>query len=336
MPVIDHSTARIAELGTRCQGRMDHIQDQGGRSRHLPTPPSSGPGAWEAGSSNKLSPGGQVLMVEDGPRPRCGDRWRRAGASRSISCPGLYWRDARSTRRDLRAKIAQAKAHTHQGVMVVHNETSNGATRRIGEVRARWTALAIRACLMVDDISSLGSRRLSPMHRVGGEGRCQRELLAEGLMLSRPGLRFNAISARPAPPPKKPTSCSAPIGDWGSAAGGGGAERAGLIPLYARDHMLYGLREAVQMMTRRRARQRLRPHQGGRRDAHAAVTNWGMEVRARSRRMMTPVTPPRDAAGMTPTSPQDRARPIQTVARARGCKNSRQGVRTASRRNQRN
>src|SRR5213075_2792895 len=79
-----------------------------------------------------------------------------------------------------------------KAVAVVHNETANGVTSRLAEIRRRMDAAGHPALLLVDTISSLGS--IDYRHdewrvdvAVGGS--------QKGLMLP-PGLSFNAVSAK--------------------------------------------------------------------------------------------------------------------------------------------
>ncbi|MFM9531594.1 aminotransferase class V-fold PLP-dependent enzyme, partial [Listeria monocytogenes] len=77
-------------------------------------------------------------------------------------------------------------------VMVVHNETSTGATSRIADIRAAIDRTAHPALLMVDTISSLGS--VDYRHdewKVDVSVSCSQK----GFMLP-PGLGFNAISEK--------------------------------------------------------------------------------------------------------------------------------------------
>src|SRR5882724_9586904 len=83
MPVIDHRSLQFAELGRAIFEGCQKIFQTAGPVIIFP---SSGTGAWEAAIVNTLSPGDKVLMVEPAISPRCGGRWRRAGASMSISC----------------------------------------------------------------------------------------------------------------------------------------------------------------------------------------------------------------------------------------------------------
>src|SRR5690242_3228801 len=152
MPVIDHRSAEFAELGKAVLAGSQKIFKT---TNPVIIYPSSGTGAWEAAIVNTLSPGDRVLMVETG---HFATLWRQMAARWGIEVdfvPG-DWR--RGVAPDvIEEKLTQDKEHQLKAVMVVHNETSTGATSRIDEVRAAIDRAGHPALLMVDTISGLGS-----------------------------------------------------------------------------------------------------------------------------------------------------------------------------------
>ena len=152
MPVIDHRSAQFAELGRAVlEGSQKIFQTSG----PVVIFPSSGTGAWEAAIVNTLSPGDKVLMVETG---HFATLWRQMAARLGIEVDFLPATGvAAQTRRAIEARLAGDTSHAIKAVMVVHNETSTGATSRIGEIRAAMDRAGHPALLMVDTISSLGS-----------------------------------------------------------------------------------------------------------------------------------------------------------------------------------
>ncbi|MGY4452227.1 aspartate aminotransferase-like enzyme [Bradyrhizobium sp. i1.3.1] len=172
MPVIDHRSAEFGELGRAVlEGSQTIFQTAG----PVVIFPSSGTGAWEAAIVNTLSPGDRVLMVETG---HFATLWRQMAGRFGIEVdfvPGDWRRGADPAL--IEAKLTEDKARAIKAVMVVHNETSTGATSRIAEIRAAIDRTAHPA--PADGGHHLLARlgRLPP-RRV--EGRCQRELLAEG------------------------------------------------------------------------------------------------------------------------------------------------------------
>src|ERR1700761_1324275 len=152
MPVIDHRSAEFAELGKEVFESCQKVFQTKGPVIVFP---SSGTGAWEAAIVNTLSPGDKVLMVETG---HFATLWRQMAARWGIDVdfmPGDWRRGAAPAA--IEEKLAQDNAHAIKAVMVVHNETSTGATSRIGAIRAAMDRTKHPALLLVDTISSLGS-----------------------------------------------------------------------------------------------------------------------------------------------------------------------------------
>src|ERR1700749_2640462 len=152
MPVIDHRSAESAELGKAVFAGCQKIFQTRGPVIIFP---SSGTGAWEAAIVNTLSPGDKVLMVETG---QFATLWRNMAARWGIDVefmPG-DWRHGADPAA-IEARLSQDRAHTIKAVMVVHNETSTGATSRVSEIRAALDKTGHPALLLVDTISSLGS-----------------------------------------------------------------------------------------------------------------------------------------------------------------------------------
>src|SRR4029450_13618935 len=88
------------------------------------------------------------------------------------------------------AKLAEDRAHAFKAVMVVHNETSTGATSGIAAIREAIDRAGHPALFMVDTISSLAS-----IHSRHSEWGVDVTVAGsqKGLMLP-PGLSFNAVS----------------------------------------------------------------------------------------------------------------------------------------------
>src|SRR5579883_2324469 len=187
MPVIDHRSAEFGELGrVVLEGTKKVFQTSG----PVVIFPSSGTGAWEAAIVNTLSPGDKVLMVETG---HFATLWRRMAERWGLDVdfvPG-DWRHGADPG-VIEAKLAEDRARAVKAVMVVHNETSTGATSRIADIRKAMDRVNHPALLMVDTISSLGS--VDYRHEeweVDVTVSCSQK----GLMLP-PGLGFTAISEK--------------------------------------------------------------------------------------------------------------------------------------------
>jgi alanine-glyoxylate transaminase / serine-glyoxylate transaminase / serine-pyruvate transaminase len=152
--------------------------------------PASGSGGWEASIVKTLSPGDHVVMFETG---HFSQRWRQVAERFGLQVnylPG-NWRSGANPR-DLEVWLESDRQHQIKAVMVVHNETSTGATSSIADVRRVLNQAKHPALLMVDSISSLAS--IDSRHdawevdvTIAGS--------QKGLMLP-PGLGMNAISER--------------------------------------------------------------------------------------------------------------------------------------------
>src|ERR1700753_2884991 len=152
MPIIDHRSAKFAELGrTVLEGSQKIFKTSG----PVIIFPSSGTGAWEAAIVNTLSPGDKVLMAETG---QFATLWRNMAGRWGIDveCVAGDWRHGADPAA-IEARLAQDSAHAIKAVMVVHNETSTGATSRIADIRAALDKTGHPALFLVDTISSLGS-----------------------------------------------------------------------------------------------------------------------------------------------------------------------------------
>ena len=223
-PTIDHRGAEFAALGARGARRAEDASSR--RAGPVVIFPASGTGAWEAALVNTLSPGDKVLAFEIGEFARLwAEVARRLGLevevvdtrlARAASIP-------RSSRRGSRAD----REHRIKAVLVVHNETSTGATSRLPEIRRAIDRGEHPALLLVDAVSSLGSIDLRhdewgiDVTLAGSQ---------KGLMLP-PGLSFNAISEKALAASRTATPAEVVLGVGADARG----ECAGLLPVHAVD-----------------------------------------------------------------------------------------------------
>jgi alanine-glyoxylate transaminase/serine-glyoxylate transaminase/serine-pyruvate transaminase len=265
MPVIDHRSAQFAELAqTVFRGCQKVFQTEGA----VIIFPSSGTGAWEAAIVNTLSAGDKVLMVETG---HFATLWRNMAARWGIDVefmPG-DWRHGADPAA-IEARLAQDTAHTIKAVMVVHNETSTGATSRIAEIRAALDKTAHPALLLVDTISSLGS--VDYRHdewKVDVTVSCSQK----GFMLP-PGLGFNAVSQK-ARAAAKTNKMPRSYWDWEEMLK---PNANGFFPYTPATNLLYGLREAIAMLLEEGLENVFARHKRLAAAARTAVGHWGLEV----------------------------------------------------------
>jgi alanine-glyoxylate transaminase/serine-glyoxylate transaminase/serine-pyruvate transaminase len=276
MPIIDHRSQEFAELG---RAVLEGSQTIFKTSGPVIIFPSSGTGAWEAAIVNTLSPGDKVLMVETG---HFATLWRQMAGRWGIEVdflPGDWRRGADPA--EIEAKLAADKSHAIKAVMVVHNETSTGATSRVGEIRAAMDRVGHPALLMVDTISSLGS--VDYRHeewKVDVSVSCSQK----GFMLP-PGLGFNAISEKAraaARTNKMPRS----YWDWEEMLK---PNEKGFFPYTPATNLLYALRESISMLLEEGLDQVFVRHQRLAAAARAAVNHWGLEVLCQEPKDFSPV-----------------------------------------------
>jgi alanine-glyoxylate transaminase / serine-glyoxylate transaminase / serine-pyruvate transaminase len=265
MPVIDHRSEEFAGLArTVLEGSQKIFQTSG----PVLIFPSSGTGAWEAAIVNTLSPGDKVLMVETG---HFATLWRNMALRWGIEVDFLRgdWRRGADPA-EVETRLAADKSHAIKAVMVVHNETSTGATSRIAEIRAAMDLVGHPALLMVDTISSLGS--VDYRHeewKVDVSVSCSQK----GFMLP-PGLGFNAISEK-ARAASKTNKMPRSYWDWEEMLK---PNAKGFFPYTPATNLLYGLREAIAMLLGEGLDKVFARHQRLAAATRTAVGHWGLEV----------------------------------------------------------
>jgi alanine-glyoxylate transaminase/serine-glyoxylate transaminase/serine-pyruvate transaminase len=265
-PVIDHRGPEFARMSLEV---LHGIREVFQTSSPVVIYPSSGSGACEAAFVNTLSPGDRVLIFETGWFSHIS--WRHVAEKLGLVVdyvPGTWRRGAASAEAEERLR-ADAN-HTIKAVVVVHNETSTGATSRIRDIRAAMNRARHPALLFVDAISSLGS--LEYRHdewevdvSVGGS--------QKGLMLP-PGLGFTAMSHK-ALAANRTARMPRSYFDWQDMLK---ANEKGFFPYTPATNLLYGLREALAMLREEGLANVYRRHARHGQATRAAVRHWQLEV----------------------------------------------------------
>ena len=154
-PTIDHRSGEFAALGrTVLEGIKRIFQTSG----PVVIFPASGSGAWEAALVNTLSPGDRVLAFDIGEFARgWSDVGRRIGLDVEVA-PG-DWRHGVDPAA-VESRLREDRDHRIKAVLVVHNETSTGATSRLPEIRRAIDRSGHPALLLVDAVSSLAAIEL--------------------------------------------------------------------------------------------------------------------------------------------------------------------------------
>ena len=234
-PIIDHRGAEFAKLAKEVLEGLSSIFQT---NSSVVMYPSSGTGAWEAALVNTLSPGDRVLLFETGYFSLLWGQLAQKMGFQVESVPG-NWR-AGASAGELESRLSADKSQVLKAVLVVHNETSTGVTSEIAELRRAMNRCGHRALLMVDAISSLGS-----MEYRHDEWEVDVTIAAsqKGLMIP-PGLSFNAISQK-ALLANKMAKMPRCYWDWQGMLK---SCETGFYPYTPATNLIYGLREALQMI----------------------------------------------------------------------------------------
>ncbi len=265
--VIDHRGPEFAALGRNVLTGLKAVFKTDNR---VVVYPASGTGAWEAALVNVLAPGDRVLMYETG---QFATLWKNMAAKLGYDPVFMQgdWRTGTNAEA-IGAHLADDKDHRIKAVCVVHNDTATGITSDVAAVRRAMDDAGHPALLMVDTISSLGSIDFRTDEWgvdvvVAGS--------QKGLMLP-PGLSFNAIS------PKAWEVCEAggdlrSYWDWRDMAG---PNDQGFFPYTPATTLLFGLREALDMLNEEGLDNVFARHSRHAEATRIAVDAWGLEILA--------------------------------------------------------
>jgi len=264
-PTIDHRGAAFASLGREV---LEGLKEIFRTSGPVVVYPASGSGAWEASLVNTLSPGDRVLAFDIGEFARS---WtevaRRLGLDVEMM-PGTWRRGVDPAA--LEARLRDDREHAVRAVLIVHNETSTGVTSRLPEIRRAIDRAGHPALLLVDAVSSLGSIELRhdewglDVTLAGSQ---------KGLMLP-PGLSFNAISGKALAASR---SARLPRSYWAwehMLA----PNASGFFPYTPATNLLFGLREALAMLSEEGLEEVFARHRRLAAAARAAVQAWGLDI----------------------------------------------------------
>jgi alanine-glyoxylate transaminase/serine-glyoxylate transaminase/serine-pyruvate transaminase len=265
--VIDHRGPEFAELGA---GLLQDLKRVFKTDNDVIIYPASGTGAWEAALVNTLAPGDEVLMYETG---QFATLWKNMASKLGFEPVFMQgdWRNGANAEA-IAAQLSSDKQHSIKAVCVVHNDTATGITSDIAAVRRAMDQCEHPALLMVDTISSLGSIDFRTDEWgvdvvVAGS--------QKGLMLP-PGLSFNAVSA------KAWEACNAggdrrSYWDWRDMKA---PNAAGFFPYTPATTLLYGLREALDMLDEEGLDNVFARHARHAEATRIAVDAWSLDILA--------------------------------------------------------
>ena len=263
-PTIDHRGPEFSDLANDC---LEGIKTIFKTKSNVIIYPASGTGAWEAALVNTIRENELVLMVETG---HFASLWNKMALRLGIRTEFLEtdWRRGVVPEK-LLDRLQKDTKNEIKAVCVVHNETSTGCASRIEEVRKVLNSANHNALLMVDTISGLASMEYKHDEwgvdvTVSGS--------QKGLMLP-PGLSFNAISDK-ALRISKTSGMRRSYWDWEEQID---ANKSGSFPYTPATNLLYGLKEAINMLHEEGLDNVFKRHEKHALATRAAVQAWGFE-----------------------------------------------------------
>ena len=264
-PIIDHRGPEFASLG---HDVLSGIRPVFKTEQPVIIYPASGSGAWEAALVNTLSPGDKVLMCETG---HFAYLWQQIADRIGIETEVIDtdWRHGADPA-VIEEKLAADRGHEIKAVCIVHNETSTGVVSNIAGIRKAVDAANHPALLMVDTISSLASIDYR-MDEWGVDVTVAGS--QKGLMLP-PGLSFNAVSGKALAAGKDATLRKS-YWSWDDMLA---ANRSGFFPYTPATNLLFGLREAIEMLNEEGLENVFARHARHGAATRRAVETWGLEV----------------------------------------------------------
>ncbi len=263
-PTIDHRGPEFAELGLRVLHGIKAIFQTEGR---VVIYPSSGTGCWEAALVNTLTPGDKVLMFEIGQFAVLWHNMAQRFGLEVDFVPG-DWRHGVDPGL-VEGRLAEDKDHAIKAVCIVHNETSNGITSPLADIRKAMDGAGHPALLMVDAVSSLGA--MDYRHDQWGVDVTVAGS-QKGLMLP-PGLGFNAISEK-ALEASKSAGLPRVYWDWAAMLK---MNEGGFFPYTPATNLLYALDEALVMFDEEGLENVFARHDRLAEATRRALAAWGIE-----------------------------------------------------------
>ena len=260
-PAVDIYAEELLETTERCLSDLKAVlRTEGSTYIYI----ANGHGAWEAALTNTLSRGDHVLVLESG---RFARGWGEQGDLLGLNVEILPgdWRRAV----DVSAVEARLKAdttHEIKAVMVVQIDTASGVVNDIAAIRAAIDAANHPALYMVDGIASVGCMEFE-MDRwnVDVSVTCSQK----GLMMT-PGLSFLAASTK-AKAAHLNAGLRTAYWDWTARDYGENYRKfCGTAP----EHMLFGLRAALELLFEEGIENAWLRHLGLAAATHAAVEVW--------------------------------------------------------------
>jgi alanine-glyoxylate transaminase / serine-glyoxylate transaminase / serine-pyruvate transaminase len=225
---------------------------------------ANGHGAWEAVLSNILSRGDKILVLESG---RFAVNWGNAARVMGADVEFLKGDWRRAVRpAEVEARLRMDKDHTIKAIFVVQVDTASGAVNDIAAIGQAIKASGHPALFVVDAVASLGCMPFE-MDSWGIDVAMSGS--QKGLMAP-PGLGFVAANDR-ARAVHKRAGLRTPYWDWSEREGPEHYRKyAGTAPV----HLLFALRQAIDMLFDEQLQHVFRRHSLLAEAVRRAVTVW--------------------------------------------------------------
>jgi alanine-glyoxylate transaminase/serine-glyoxylate transaminase/serine-pyruvate transaminase len=234
--------------------------------------PASGTGAWEASLANTLSPGDRVLAARFGMFSHLWiDMAQRFGLQ--VDVLDCEWGEGAPIER-YRDALAADKGHQIKAVLFTHNETATGVTSDVAGIRRALNETRHPALLMVDGVSSIASIdfRMDEWEvDLAVTGSQKGLMLPAGL-----GLVCASQKALARYDQAKLPRVFFDFGDMRKA------NATGYFPYTPSLPLLYGLREAIDMLLDEGLDNVFARHHRLAEGTRQAVKAWGLELCARA------------------------------------------------------
>ncbi len=253
---------------------------------------ANGHGAWEAVLSNVLSRGDKILVLESG---RFAINWGNAAAAMGVDVEFLKGDWRRAVRpAEVEARLRMDKEHKIKAILTVQVDTASGAINDIATIGQAIKAASHPALFIVDAVASLGCMPFE-MDAWGIDVAMSGS--QKGLMAP-PGLGFVAANDR-AREVHKTAGLRTPYWDWTERDGPEHYRKyAGTAPV----HLLFALRQALDMLFDEQLENVFRRHRLLAEAARRAVAVWSEG----------------QVLGFNIAEPGERSDTVTTVVRANG------------------
>ena len=226
---------------------------------------SNGHGAWEAALTNVLSKGDKILVLESG---RFAIGWGESARRMGVEVEILKGDMRRAVRpAEVEARLKADKGGTIKAILVAQIDTASGVVNDIPAIGQAMRAAGHDALLMVDAVASLGCMPFD-MDEWGVDVAMSG---SQKGMMTPPGLGFVAANDRAREVHKK-AGLRTPYWDWTDREGDQHYQKyAGTPP----EHLLFGLRQALDMLFAEGLENVFRRHQLLAEAVRRAVGVWG-------------------------------------------------------------